>query len=455
MHVLNFYSNALACPLRGLRLLPKVAGFCVRLALPFAVISANAAALPNNFELNDLVAVAVTQSPSVKSSQSSLQASLAAKEEADWNRYPSIGVQSENRFATSGSSGSSGTPVLVQISQPVWSAGRLTAQLEAAEAKRQAAQWALEESRWSVAARVANAWRSLLAAQELVQASDVQIARLGVYTDMITRRVKSEVSPAVDLDLLKSRLVQARTELNVAQSQRALAINRLSLAAGVPLTVQDADRMQTAAQQETQAVSVFPADFSARLNTAVDAHPSVRRVVAETAAANQDMKVADARRFPEVVGRYQYQTSGSSVNGLNTSQSGFALVLNYNSGSGFSLDAQARAALARYNAQLNASDSSRNEVSEALFADWEDFRSASERMASVRETIYQSKAILESSARLFVAGRRSWLDLLNTERELSQAEKGVAPLRAQMVAASYLTRMRLGQLSWQRQDVAP
>jgi adhesin transport system outer membrane protein len=423
--------------------------------LPFAVISANSASLPDNFELNELVALAVTQSPTVKSSQSSLQASVAAKEEADWNRYPSIGLQSENRFASSSSSGSTGTPVLVQISQPVWTAGRLTAQLEAAEAKRQAAEWALEESRWSVAARVANAWRSLLAAQELVQASEVQIARLGVYTDMITRRVNSEVSPAVDLDLLKSRLVQARTELNVAQSQRALAINRLSLAAGVQLTVQDADRMQAVAQQEALAVSVFPKDFPARLNASVDAHPTVRRVVAETASANQDIKIADARRFPEVLGRYQYQTSGSSVNGLNTSQSGFALVLNYNSGSGFSLDAQARAALARYNAQLSASDNSRNEVSEALFTDWEEFRSASERMAAVRETINQSKAILDSAARLFVAGRRSWLDLLNTERELSQAEKGIAPLRAQLVAASYLTRMRLGQLSWQRLEVAP
>lgn len=455
MHVLNSSSGTVARRLSGWRLLPKAAGFYLKWLLPFVVISANSASLPDNFELNDLVAVAVTQSPMVKSSQSSLQASVAAKEEADWNRYPSIGLQSESRFATSGSSGSSGTPVLVQISQSVWTAGRLTAQLEAAEAKRQAAQWALEESRWSVAARVANAWRSLLAAQELVQASEVQITRLGVYTDMITRRVKSEVSPTVDLDLLKSRLVQARTELNVAQSQRALAINRLSLAAGVPLTVQDADRMQGAAQQETLAVSVFPKDFPARLNAAVDAHPAVRRVVAETAAANQDIKVADARRFPEVLGRYQYQTSGSSVNGLNTSQSGFALVLNYNSGSGFSLDAQARAALARYNAQLNANDSSRNEVSEALFADGEDFRSASERMVSVRETIDQSKAILESSARLFVAGRRSWLDLLNTERELSSAEKGVAPLRAQLVAASYLTRMRLGELSWQRLAVAP
>jgi adhesin transport system outer membrane protein len=455
MHVLNSSSNVVELPLAGLRLLSKAAGLYIKWLLPFVVISANSASLPDNFELNDLVAVAVTQSPTVKSSQSSLQASVAAKEEADWNRYPSIGVQSENRFATAGGSGSSGTPVLVQISQPVWSGGRLTAQLEAAEAKRQAAQWALEESRWSVAARVANAWRSLLAAQELVQASEVQIARLGVYTDMITRRVKSEVSPAVDLDLLKSRLLQARTELNAAQSQRALALNRLSLAAGIPLTVRDAERMQGAAQQETQAVSVFPKDFAARLTTAVDAHPTVRRVVAETAAASQDIKVADARRFPEVLGRYQYQTSGSSVNGLNTSQSGFALVLNYNSGSGFSLDAQARGALARYNVQLNAGDSSRNEVSEALFADGEDFRSASERMAAVRETIAQSQAILESSGRLFVAGRRSWLDLLNTERELSQAEKGVAPLRAQLVAASYLTRMRLGQLAWQRLEVVP
>lgn len=455
MHVLNSTSLAVDPPLARRRLLPQAAGLYLKWLLPFVVISANSASLPDNFGLHELVAVAVTQSPGVKSAQSSLEAAVAAKEEADWNRYPSIGLQSENRFANSGSSGRTGTPVLVQISQPVWTAGRLTAQLEAAEAKRQAAEWALEESRWSVAARVANAWRSLLAAQELVQASEAQIARLGVYADMITRRVSSDVSPAVDLDLLKSRQVQARTELNVAQSQRALAINRLSLVAGVQLSVPDADRMQAAAQQEALAMSVFPKDFQARLNNSVDAHPTVRRVMAETAAANQDIKITDARRFPEVLGRYQYQTSGSSVNGLNTSQSGFALVLNYNSGSGFSLDAQARAALARYNAQLNATESSRNDVAESLFADGEDFRSAIERLAAVRETVKQSKVILESSGRLFVAGRRSWLDLLNTERELSQAEKGVAPLRAQLVVASYLTRMRLGQLSWQRLAVAP
>ena len=416
---------------------------------------ANGSSLPDHFEMNDLVSVAVTQSPVVKSSQSNLQAFVAAKEEADWNRYPSVGVQSERRFATSNTSSDSGTPVLLQITQPVWTGGRLTAQLEAAEAKRQAAQWALEESRWSVAARVTNAWRSLLAAHELVRASEVQILRLGTYLDMITRRVQAEVSPQVDLELLKSRLVQARTELSLAQSQLALAVNRLSLATGLPLTVADASRMQGAAQQEALALATFAPDSPGQLNAAVEAHPAVRRVLAETAAASQDIKVADARRFPEVLGRYQHQTTNSSVNGLNTSQSGFALVLNYNSGSGFSLDAQARAALARYNAQLNAADSSRNDVSEALFADREEFRSARERMVAVRQTIDQTKAILESSARLFAAGRRSWLDLLNTERELSQAEKNLSPLLAQLVAASYLTRMRLGQLAWQSLAVAP
>ena len=92
-------------------------------ALLFVSLYVNGASLPDQFEMNDLVSVAVTQSPVVKSSQSSLQAFVAAKEEADWNRYPSVGVQSERRFATSNTSSDSGTPVLLQITQPVWTGG--------------------------------------------------------------------------------------------------------------------------------------------------------------------------------------------------------------------------------------------------------------------------------------------------------------------------------------------
>jgi hypothetical protein len=92
MHVLNPFATAFKGPIQSLGVVLWRAGLCIRLELPFVFISANSAALPDHFELNDLVAVAVTQSPAVKSSQSSLQASVAANGEADWSRYPSIGL---------------------------------------------------------------------------------------------------------------------------------------------------------------------------------------------------------------------------------------------------------------------------------------------------------------------------------------------------------------------------
>jgi outer membrane protein, adhesin transport system len=55
--------------------------------------------------------------------------------------------------------------------------------------------------------------------------------------------------------------------------------------------------------------------------------------------------------------------------------------------------------------------------------------------------------VLESYERQFVGGRKSWLDVLNSLRELTQLEISLAESRAVAAAAYYRLRWRSDELA--------
>jgi adhesin transport system outer membrane protein len=63
--------------------------------------------------------------------------------------------------------------------------------------------------------------------------------------------------------------------------------------------------------------------------------------------------------------------------------------------------------------------------------------------------------VLASNRRLFVTGRRSWIDLLNSVREIAQAEQAEAEARAGSVGAYYRLGLLLGIPMWSPESELP
>jgi len=73
---------------------------------------------------------------------------------------------------------------------------------------------------------------------------------------------------------------------------------------------------------------------------------------------------------------------------------------------------------------------------------WSDFRSFSDQEAILKEITSENQEIVESFIRQYLAGKKSWLDVLNVERELVQSRLQIADIRAtQMTAALRLQRL--------------
>jgi outer membrane protein, adhesin transport system len=407
----------------------------------------------SDLTLDDMVAATLQASPSVKAQQATVSAGQQSSEAARWLRYPSLSIQAENRI--SGSAAYPGTNnqigATARVDLPLWSAGRIAAEIDAAALRVVAAEWGLEDSREQVALRTVTLWRSMLSAASAVRSDDLTLERLAVFGERLRRRVDAGVSAPVDLDALQARTLQVTADRASAVAQLKLSTSRLILQAGFPPDFDLARGMMSVERQLRKALDSPVLPDLARIEEQIRQKPAYLKALAEAQVAQREISVVQARRFPELLARYQYQEGRSGI----PSGYGYFLSLNYQPGSGLAIVSQVKAALSRYEASQRAADNVSVEAAEALIADLQEYSDAAARLAQAAQAIEKSQEVLEASLRLFDAGRRSALDILTALRELSINQRALAPLQAQLIAARYALDLRLGRHHWQKRGNGP
>ena len=63
--------------------------------------------------------------------------------------------------------------------------------------------------------------------------------------------------------------------------------------------------------------------------------------------------------------------------------------------------------------------------------------------------IESSEKVLDSYKRLFIAGKRQWLDLVNASREVTQNYISLATLRAMLISSSYRLAVQAGKIDFE------
>ena len=69
------------------------------------------------------------------------------------------------------------------------------------------------------------------------------------------------------------------------------------------------------------------------------------------------------------------------------------------------------------------------------------------------QTITASQKVMESYKRLFLAGKRQWLDLVNSSREVTQNLVQLAAFRATLITANYRLALQQGDMDFEFQGI--
>lgn len=391
-----------------------------------------AAAGGARYSVQDLVEQAARHHPSVAARQAAVQ---AAQADADAARSQLLPTPSLTLTPNAGG----GTSTVYGLQQPLWAGGRLSAGVEAAQARLRSASQGVAESRQSLGFAVANAFQALVQARGRTEVWRELLARLDDYREVLQRRIAGGVSAPSEIELLQARRAQAAAQLKSACQAQSTVRHQLSTLTGVALGEADVD--------VGTRVPDLP-DLTGLLSGSRQHSPTLDRLANDEQAARHDAEARAALLWPSLSLTVQ-RTVPHGVP-FSAPANTVGVQLQFTPGAGLSSLAARRSAEAQVEAVRASREAAALELASRVRAEHDELQSALMRRDDVLTSIEATGKVLASYERLFAAGRRSWLDVLNAARELADAQMALADLDAQLTAGRYRLTLFEAESAWMR-----
>lgn len=351
---------------------------------------------------------------------------------AEWKRYPtltgSIGRNIEQNTAAAGVPRGATT---WSLQQPLWTGGRIDSEIGGAETRQRIAEFALIETEQELILRVAQSYLDCQRLKERLEVAADNVAEHERLYQLINRRLKQEVSSEADAALAHARLQQARTEYLTLRSGYGNARSTLEQLVGLPL---EGDPLPTALPDGGRSTVASIVDAARQFS------PTLRRLEAEMQLAKNEVQTRKSALMPQVSARYEHLTGSAAV---VPPSDRVMVVLEYQPGAGLSSVAQMDAAEKRVQSAQMAIEALDRDLRERAANQLNDANSFADQLAPTLDYAKSARDVMSSYLRQYTAGRKSWLDVLNTQRELSQARYTAADVTAGVI----LSALKLDALS--------
>lgn len=375
--------------------------------------------------------------PSMRAARFDATASNEDVTAARLQRWPTVTVTNETNTGNLRS-----YPMqAVQVQQTLWDFGRISARIAEAEATADVGLLNVYIQQQDLTLQVIGAWQSLQASRKRVNVAERTLGLLTAYQAQMSRRVDAEASPRIDLELVNARYLQTQVELATAQASLQVALLRLEQLSGL-------ESLQSRLSNATPMPSIVSTLYFADIVKSADwikiatESPAVAKARAQMQIAKNRYEGKKAEIFPQVFLR-AYKPLNTIPTSNDTSTTTF-VGLSYSTGTGFSTLAEAQALSTRISSAESSVESALLEMRQTLQSDREEFISSRIRAAALENAVNGSELVLISYKRQFVAGKKSWLDLLNAVRELAQNQYAYVDAQSSMMGAMNRLQLRMG-----------
>ena len=344
---------------------------------------------------------ALTSNPQIAQFRHRVTSSEADLDEAEWRHYPSL--SSSWQQTDEGDTISS-----VVVSQPVWSGGRITSYVDSAKARLEISEAQADETVRSVLTEVSSIYFELIKMQAL---HDVAVENESQYKrlyDIISRRSESEVSPEIDKTLSSSRLEIASIEKLQLEREIQSLYERFAEVTGRDYRAYDFI-------SPSLPLSETMLDL---LASGYEASPTRKKLAWQLELASSEIKEKKAERYPEV--NVNYQKNFGDFSSSQRSDE-LTLSLTYETGQGLSKNAAIEADVYRRDSVLEEIKAYRKEYDRVMRDKWFAIENFKRLLPSQQKASDGADAVIESYMRQFQVGKKSWLDVLNAQRERNQS----------------------------------
>jgi adhesin transport system outer membrane protein len=382
------------------------------------------AAGAETLRLDEALRLAVTQHPSVAMRLSQRDAAAEAVDVAGRGRFPAVSGQT-------GKDATGKDYFTVRVEQALWTGGRLSAEMAGADAALRGASAVVVESQQEIMLKAVGAYTELGRFEASKSAAQANVAEHERLHRMILRRIDSQITSSSDGTLASARLSQARAERSQLESQGARARARLGAIVGQPVT----GIALTLSRQSR------PASLAEAIDAATAFSPVLHRLSAQEDTAEADVQVRRGQALPQVKLRHD-RTRGGYQQGTQT-----YVMLEYQSGAGLASLGAIRESEARRQAVRAERQSALRDLTDEVSANWADLQAFEAQALDVQAQVAATAQVFDSFVRQYAVGRKNWIEVLNAQRELTQARYALADAEWGRLRTALKLQLATGQLT--------
>jgi outer membrane protein len=386
--------------------------------------------------LADAIALAYQTNPTLqaqRATQRALDENVVQAKASGFRPTASITANAQNR-EVEGPADNKTSQATLNVSQPLYTGGRATAQLSAAQADVQAGLQNVRRVESAVLLNVITAYVDVRRTTESLRISQDNVARLRRQLEESQARFDVGDVTRTDVAQAQARFAAAQAALSTAQAN--LGITRASYAALVGQSPGDL-------QPEPSLANILPANVETAFDAAEKNNPQI--LAAEFTEQASRARVAQARAAtrPTVSVGAGLGYSAGQIGGVGNQFDDYSRTLTtqvqatiplFTGGLTFS---QIRAALERNNADRLTLENTRRTVLQTVTQAWNQLLGARAGLVSNEEQVRATALAYEGVKQEQQVGLRTTIDVLNAEQELRNAELSlVGSRRDEYVAAS-------------------
>lgn len=379
--------------------------------------------------LVEAIKLATSRDPSIVATASSVRAAAAEVRGAKWLRFPSLTAQASYATTNSRLTGTNFNPGLT-VDLPVWTGGRISNTVKRAKAEELSAYGGWLESILGLSLTVSNTYFSIVSASRREAILEESLTAHRQLVGTMERRVDQQVSPRADLELAKSRAAQVEQELTVARAQRLTALGVLK-----QLIREPAYDIGRDPGFDNRLYSELWPTVSDEM---VAYSPTILKLTGQAQAAQAQVSVSKASILPQLNLQYSYSE-------VLRSRVGVSLLMQTDGG--LSKFSAVDASRSRYEATLAQIATTERELRQQASTDVIEYGSMLSKALVSRTASSTAEAVSESYMRQFIAGRKSWLDVMNSLREFVSARISLSEAEVSVMATNSRLLLRSGR--WQ------
>jgi len=411
------------------------------LALPLALAYQSASAI----ELNETVEDAVLHNPEFRSQLKELRSIRADLTGAEGSWYPTVDITAgigyeevDNQTIDNTGDGLTRKETAIRITENLFEGFGTEHEIERQQHRMEAAAYATEAAANQIALDMTEAYLNLLTQQKLLGLAQENIDTHSKILDQITQRFDAGIGNQVEVDQAKARFALAQSNLSAANNNYYDTLSRFQRILG--------RQPDSALVEPGQAIEI-PKSLEEAINIALIEHPTLRSANSDIAEAQAQYDASSRTFYPrfdlEILKTWDDNLAG--VEGKNEDFQAM-IRMRYNLYNGGKDKAERSRTASALHQAAEIRNNSRRQTLENIRYAWNAYQYVGQQKQYIQEHMKLTLDTLTGYRQQFSLGRRSLLDLLNTEDEYINAQRTMAESENEYRIAQYRIMNGMGTL---------